>query len=298
MEFRQIRYFVAVAEELNFGRAAAELGIGQPGVSQQVARLERELGARLFDRSSRAVRLTEAGQRFLPKARAVLVACDTAKAAVANEEGAPQVLRIGSSTGLGDRLEMVLDVMRKRFPMVEIELVTASTRTRLERVRAGQLDASFVRGTHAMQGLEFIPVWEDSLVAAIPANHPLARRPDIELRALADLPLRLVRRSENQPLVDTIMSSCADAGFEPTFGPRSQALQETLAAIGTGPPSWTLVYAAHARMMRSTLVTFVPLAAPGLVMSTALAVPISATSGPLAPLLKACAEASRIDHYL
>lgn len=295
MEIRQIRYFVAVAEELNFGRAATELGIGQPGVSQQVARLERELGAPLFDRSSRAVRLTEAGQRFLPEARAVLAACDRAKAAV-TDAGTQRVLRVGSSTGLGDRLDKVLQVMQRRFPQIAIELASAATRTRLDRVRSGQLDAAFVRGSHTQQGLELIPVWEDELVVALPANHPLAERSEIELRDLAGLPLRLVPRSQNQPLVDLVMFSCAEAGFEPILGPRSQALQDTLAAIGSGAPSWTLVYAAQARTMRLSLVRFVPLAAPGLVMSTALAVSADATSGMLAPLLKACAEVSRTDH--
>ena len=79
MELRQIQYFVTVAEVLNFGRAAEQLGIGQPGVSQQIARLERELDVLLFDRSARTIRLTEAGQRFLPAARAVLASVEAAK---------------------------------------------------------------------------------------------------------------------------------------------------------------------------------------------------------------------------
>jgi DNA-binding transcriptional LysR family regulator len=87
MELRQIQYFVTVAEILNFGRAAEQLGMGQPGVSQQIARLERELGVPLFDRSARAIRLTEAGQRFLPAARAVLASVETARAAATGQPG-------------------------------------------------------------------------------------------------------------------------------------------------------------------------------------------------------------------
>jgi DNA-binding transcriptional LysR family regulator len=296
MEIRQIRYVVAVAEQLNFGRAAAELGIGQPGVSQQVARLERELGVTLFDRSSRAVRLTEAGRRFLPEARAVLAACDRARAAALSGVGTERVLRVGSSTGLGDRLDAVLAVMQQRFPETAVELVSASTSTKLDRVRSGQLDASFVRGIDAAPGLEIIPIWEDALVVALSADHPLAARPEIELRELASVPLRIVSRSRNQPLVDMVMSSCGRAGFEPILGPRSQALQDTLAAIGSGTPAWTLVYAAQARTMRPSRVRFVPLAAPGLVMTTALAVSADATSGFLAPLLTACSEVALTDH--
>jgi len=109
MELRQLEYFVAVAEQMHFGRAAVTLSIGQPAVSQQVARLERELGARLFDRSSRTLRLTAVGSRFLPEARTVLAAAERARGVVADPvAGSSRILRLGSSTGLGDRLGRVL----------------------------------------------------------------------------------------------------------------------------------------------------------------------------------------------
>ncbi|HEY3715028.1 MAG TPA: LysR family transcriptional regulator [Jatrophihabitantaceae bacterium] len=103
MELRQLEYFAEVAELLNFGRAAERLHVGQPAVSQQIQRLERELGQPLFDRSARTVRLTEAGQRLLPEARAVLAAVERARAAA---QGGPASgpLRLGTSTGLGERL--------------------------------------------------------------------------------------------------------------------------------------------------------------------------------------------------
>jgi DNA-binding transcriptional LysR family regulator len=281
-----------VAEQLNFGRAAEQLDVGQPGVSQQVARLERELRVVLFDRSSRTVRLTEAGQRFLPEARAVLVAAERARRSVAEPDHGPRI-RLGTSTGLGVRLDGVLAALRSVAPELDVRLISAATRIRLDRVRAGQLDAAFVRGIEATPGLEIIPVWQDELVAVLPASHPLAAVPEVELSQLAAMPLRIVSRSKNQPLADLVMSACATAGFEPLLGPPVQTLQDTLAAIGTGPPAWTVLYSAHAQTLKSTRVAFRPFKSPGLAMTTALAVPAEATSRSLAPLLRACTETAR-----
>jgi DNA-binding transcriptional LysR family regulator len=297
VELRQIQYFIAVAERLNFGRAAEQLGVGQPAVSQQVARLERELGTVLFDRSSRVVRLTEAGQRFLPQARNVLVAVEAARSSATGSDPGlrAQLIKLGTSTGLGVRLEIVLEALKRATPDVDVQLVSAPAQVRLERVRAGQLDATFVRGIFSAPGLEFIPVWQDELVVVLPASHELARCREVELSQLEAVPLRLVSRRLNQPLVDLVVGNCARAGFEPLLRPGSHTLQDTLAEIGTGPPTWTVLYAAHAQILNSKRVAFRPVAAPGLIMTTALAVPSGATTGFLAPLLRACAEAARTD---
>lgn len=168
MELRQLVYFVTVAEELHFGRAAERLHIVQSAVSQQIRRLERELGAELFDRSPRHVRLTGAGERLLPEARTVLAAVDRARAAVAPAE----VLRLGTSTGLGAHLDRVLAGFAERKPAVQVELVSLPARERLARVVDGRLDAAFVRGAEPLAGVRVLPLWPDPLVAALPAGHP------------------------------------------------------------------------------------------------------------------------------
>ncbi|WP_405069147.1 LysR family transcriptional regulator [Kribbella sp. NBC_01510] len=286
MELRQIQYFVTVAEVLNFGRAAEQLGMGQPGVSQQIARLERELGVQLFDRSARAIRLTEAGQRFLPAARAVLVSVDQARAAATGRSG--HAVRLGTSTGLGERLETVVAELAAKG--VQVELVSTSTRARLDRVRGGQLDAAFVRGSNETAGLEFVPVWEDDLLIALPAS--VAPVGDIALKELSALPLRITSRRNNPPLVDLVMTACAAEGFEPVLGPQSNSLQDTHAAIGAGTPSWTVIYESHAQLLREGRVVFRrPL--PRLALTTSLAVPAGTTvGGELAVLLEACRKAS------
>lgn len=286
MEFRQIQYFVTVAEVLNFGRAAEQLGIGQPGVSQQIARLERELGVLLFDRSARAIRLTEAGQRFLPAARAVLTSVEAARSAAT---GTPiRTLRLGTSTGLGERLETVVAELSAQG--LHVELVSTSTRARLDRVRGGQLDAAFVRGVDEAAGLEFLPVWEDDLLIALPKT--TAPDDEIALHDLRELPLRITERRTNPPLVDLVMSACAAAGFEPVIGPRSGSLQDTHAAIGAGSPSWTVIYESHARLLREGRVVF-RRPSPRLALTTSLAVPAGTTiGGDLAVLLAACGKAS------
>jgi DNA-binding transcriptional LysR family regulator len=292
VELRQLEYFVAVAEHLHFGRAAEALTIGQPAVSQQLARLERELGVGLLDRSSRRVRLTPAGSRFLPEARAVLAAVERARLRAV--DAAPRritTLRIGSSAGLGDRLARVLAELEAMEPPVVATLVTAPTRARLERVAAGQLDAAFVRGVSSASGVELIEMWEDRLLVLLPARHELADRDVVPLTELAGLPLRIVARRANPPLVDLVMAACANAGFTPRLADYPEAVQDVLAAVASGPPSWTVLYEAHARMLRSGRVAF-RATDPPLSLMTALAVPEAATTASLAPLLKACATAA------
>ena len=286
MELTQLECFVAVAEELHFGRAAQRLLIGQPSVSQRIARLERELGAALFERTSRSVALTIAGERFLPAAREVLAALERARRSVDSDQTA--VLRLGSSSGLGQRLARVLEALRHSDPPVEARLVNAPTQSRLDQVRAGRLDATFVRGFAASAGLEHLPVWRDRLVVALPANRPEACHEPLPLAALATLPLRIVPRSVNQPLVDLVMASCAAAGMEPIIESRTQRLDDTLAELSAGRPIWTVLYAAHAEQLRTPGVAFRD-TEPRLEQPTYLALRANRPTAGLAPLLRACA---------
>ncbi|GAA0230523.1 LysR family transcriptional regulator [Actinomadura nitritigenes] len=288
MELRQIRYFLAVAEELHFGRAAERLRIVQPTVSQQVRRLEREFGMELFDRTTRSVALTAAGAAFLPHARAILAAEQAAAETMAGlrAERRP-VLRIGTNVGLGARLERVLAALADRAPHITVDLVSAAPAERLQRVRDGELDAAFVRGADRSPGLDLVPVWHDPLVAALPAAHPLAGRDTVAIAGLAALPLRLTTREANPHLVDLVIGACRDAGFEPIMGPVFTTDQDTLAAIATGRPSWTVFYAAQAEILPAPRIAFRPLDPP-LSAQTYLAVRPAASARRLAPLLEAC----------
>ncbi len=303
MELRQLRYFVAVAEELHFGRAAERLMIVQSAVSQQVRRLERELGVELFDRSPRHVRLTGAGECFLPEARKVLAAERSAVAAVAQyATGRDTPLRVGTSSGLGERLDRVLDALAESAPATRLELAAAPTAVRLERVAAGELDAAFVRGVEeGPAGVRLIPVWLDPLLVALPAGHPLARRAALDLAELAGLPLYLTARRNNPPLVDLVVGACRDAGFAPAPGPAATSLPDTLAALGAGAPGWTVLYASHAAQLALGRVAFVPVRGPdgepagGLSLPTALAVRRDASPARLGPLLDACRAVAAAD---
>ncbi|MBO1334183.1 LysR family transcriptional regulator [Streptomyces sp. VRA16 Mangrove soil] len=295
MELRQVKYFVAVAEELHFGRAAERLHIVQPTVSQQVRRLEREFGLELFDRTSRSVRLTGAGRAFLPHARAILAAERAAAEAMDGVRAEQETtLRVGTNVGLGLRLDGVLTVLSERAPQLLVELVSGPGATRLQQVRDGELDATFLRGPDAdpdpAPGLELLPLWRDVLVAALPAAHPLAGRDRVDLADLAELPLRIAPRAAHPALVDAVLDACRAAGFEPVMGPAFTTDQDTLAAIAAGRPSWTVYFAAQAAVQPAHRIAFRPFAdrdtAPGL--RTYLAVRPGPPSRRLAALLDAC----------
>lgn len=298
MELRQVRYFVMVAQELHFGRAAERLHIVQSAVSQQVRRLERELQAELFDRSARQVRLTAVGAQFLPAARALLAAEEHARAVVAElAAGRARTLRLGTSTGLGAHLDRVLDALAVIAPEVGVELVAARARARLDQVASGGLDAAFLRGEPdggGRDGLSFVPLWQDPLVAVLPARHPLAASPgSLALAELAAVPLVLTERRNNRALVDLVVNACHGAGFAPVPGPTYGSLDDTLTAIGApvGPPDglWTVVYASHARRLSTPRVAFRPFRNPGMELTTYLALRRTDPPAGLEQLLRACA---------
>ncbi|MFI1252452.1 LysR family transcriptional regulator [Streptomyces netropsis] len=289
MEIRQLQYFLTVAEELHFGRAAERLHIVQSAVSQQVRRLERELDVPLFDRTTRSVRLTEAGRRLLPHAREVLAARSRARAAI-DELRAERAgtLRLGSSSGLGVRLDTILAEFARLAPGAQLELVTGATDDRLKRVRSGELDATLLRGERTEPELEMLPLWHDPLMVALPARHDLAVRGVIDMADLAALPLRLSSRSRNPALHELVTRSCRAAGFEPQFGAEFTTAQDTLAGIGFGKPSWTVFYAPHADQLPVPGVVFRPLRDPAPAMRTYLAVRPDPPRAELRALIEAC----------
>jgi DNA-binding transcriptional LysR family regulator len=290
VEIRQLRYFVTVADAGTFVHAAERLHIGQPAVSQQVGRLERELGVRLFERTTRHVRLTPAGKRLLPEARAVLAAADRVRTVAAEEAtGSGAVLRIGSSHGLGDRLYEVLDELATAAPGLSVRLVRSRQEDRLAAVRAGELDAAFVRVVESAPGLELVPVWREPMVVALPERHPLAAHDTVRLDQLGELPVRLAPERNNPPFHRMITTALRTAGVDPPAGPPFTTLQDTLAEIGTGPPSWTVFY--H----RSELPVVRRVALrrlEGLTVLTSLAAPPGVPSPQVRQLLRACARAS------
>ncbi|NDU73209.1 LysR family transcriptional regulator [Actinomadura sp. DSM 109109] len=280
MELRQLEYFVAVAEEGGFGRAAERLSIVQSAVSRQVRRLERELGVPLFDRSTRRVRLSGAGERLLPEARAVLAALHRTREVAADIRGGTDgVLRLGTVHGPGDRLYRVLSELAAVAPGLQVRPRHVPAPERLSAVRSGELDAALVRALDRAPGLELLPVWTDPLYAALPAGHPLARRDELGIADLADLPLRLAPRAGNPPFHDLVTEACRAAGVSPPPGPPFTTFQETLADIGAGAASWTVFYEVaglpelpHVAVRRLG----------GLSLTTSLAVP----PGPPAPALR------------
>ncbi|MBP2579848.1 DNA-binding transcriptional LysR family regulator [Streptomyces sp. PvR006] len=244
MELRQLRYFVTVAEEGGFGRAAERLSIVPSAVSQQIARLERAWGVVLFDRTTRRVRLSSAGERMLPEARAVLAAADrTARVAVDIAAGEDGILRLGIVHGPEDRLNRILAGLTAGAPLLQVRLRSLPVAERLAAVRSGELEAALVRAVGSAAGLTLLPLWRDPLHVAVPASHPLAAEPVLRLPQLASLPLRLAPREDNAPFHDLILGACRAAGAVPPAGPPFTGLQATLTAIGTAPTaSWTVFY--------------------------------------------------------
>ncbi len=242
MELRQLRYFIAVAEELHFRRAAARLHISQPPLSQQIARLEEELGCRLLSRTRRRVELTAAGEAFLRDARAMLdeldVAVATARRIEAGQAGLLRVNFVGSA--LLSIVPGIIQRFRRGRPNVEIELRERSTLEQLRALSGGLVDVGLVRppiDTDDVLAAEV--VMRERTVAAIPSGHPLARRARISLRSLAAEPLVLFPREQAPGFHDLLTGRLAATGTSPhvvQYAPEMTTIIGLVAAgIGVSP---------------------------------------------------------------
>lgn len=191
IELRHLRYFVAVAEELHFGRAALRLNISQPPLSQQIIQLETETGARLFNRTNRSVQLTAAGQQLLCDARAILLQVEQASDRAARlHRGEEGELRIGftSSAPFTAVVSDALFRFRQRWPQVHIKMQEINTRQQLAPLHAGQLDLGVMRNTPLPADLRHQLLLSEPLYALVHKAHPLADAEKITVTALAAEP--------------------------------------------------------------------------------------------------------------
>ncbi|MFB7722429.1 LysR family transcriptional regulator [Nocardia sp. NPDC058058] len=208
MELRQLRYFLVAAEELHLGRAAARMHITQPAFTQQIRRLERELGVLLLDVTSHKITLTPAGVAFAGEARETLErateAMDTARRASRGEIGS---LSIGFGAAAAHRvLPGFLRTFRERYPDVTPVLDEMWTAHQVQALIRRQLHIGFVLGPVPDPKLRSAQVGEESFVALLPPQHPLAAEPEVPLRALLAEPIALFRRELNPGLHDRLLA--------------------------------------------------------------------------------------------
>ncbi|MFZ5956907.1 LysR substrate-binding domain-containing protein [Pseudomonas sp. QL9] len=234
MELRHLRYFIAVAEELHFGRAAEALGISQPPLSQQIQALEEEIGARLLERTNRRVALTEAGRLFLDEARQVLAQVDRAVLLARRaHQGELGELRIGftASAPFTSTIPRSIHAFRQAYPEVHLDLQEMSSRQVVEALLEERLHVGVIRSFALPESLEAVELFSEPLVAILRADHPLAAESveGLEMAALADEPFVFFPRSYGTGLYDQLQALARQAGFTPRI---AQEAGEAMTIIG------------------------------------------------------------------
>ncbi|MFD8924463.1 LysR family transcriptional regulator [Streptomyces mirabilis] len=250
MELRQLEYAVAVAEELHFGRAAARMHVTQQSVSEQIRRLERELGAPLFTRTSRRVALTEVGEAFLPEARSAIAAVrhalDVGRRAAT---GTVDELRLGYAEDLGPRLfQLAVPALHARFPAIRLTPRPMTTTAQLSELSDRRLDLGFCWTAQHPPELASLLVAREPLVVALSAGHPLAASDTIDPVQLSHQPLVIVEREVNPWLHDHFVSQLESRGATVTVHREISSLDRLLPLVLTGSAiGLTITSAAAAR---------------------------------------------------
>jgi DNA-binding transcriptional LysR family regulator len=236
MELRHLRYFVAVAEQLNFRRAAEKLHMAQPPLSAQIKSLEQELGVRLFERTTRSVRLTHAGTVFLEESRAVLAASMQAEQRARDaEHGLAGTLRIGIIAPVANAwLAGILRGFRQQFPGVQLSLFELTSTEQLRRLRMQELDAGLLRPPVSFPELDFKLVGKSQQVLAVPAGHRLARKRHFEWSDFHNEDLVLIHPTAQHGFYDPFFAECAKAGAKPRPAQYANDVQTKMWLISAG----------------------------------------------------------------
>ncbi|WP_329007157.1 LysR family transcriptional regulator [Pseudomonas aeruginosa] len=234
MELRHLRYFIAVAEELHFGRAAERLGISQPPLSQQIQALEEEIGARLFERTNRRVELTDAGRLFLDESRQVLAQVDKAVLLARRAHlGELGELKIGftSSAPFTSTIPSSIHAFRKAYPDVHLDLQEMSSRQVLRALLEESLQVGVIRPLALPDAVHWVELFREPLVAVLRADHPLAAGSEdgLAIAALAEEPFVFFPRSYGTGLYDQVIALTRQAGFSPRI---AQEASEAMTIIG------------------------------------------------------------------
>jgi LysR family transcriptional regulator, hydrogen peroxide-inducible genes activator len=234
MEIHQLRYFCAVAETGSFSRAAEQSHISQPSLSQQILKLEDELGARLFDRLGRSVRLTDLGKTFLPRARSVLRELEAARGDVVEQKTS-----ISGSIFVGViptvapyLLPPLLTSFARKCPQVQVTIIEEITPVLLDRLRAGTLDAAILALPLRGHEFESFPLLTEPLFAVLPKKHKLAARRSVLLRDLRAEPFLLLR--DGHCFRDTAVAACDRARVHPHVVFESGQFSSLLSMVGSG----------------------------------------------------------------
>jgi LysR family hydrogen peroxide-inducible transcriptional activator len=255
MELHQLRYFCAIAETGSFSRAAEQCHVAQPSLSQQILKLEAELGARLFDRLGRTVRLTDLGKTFLPRARAVLRELEAAKGDVRErKDSISGPISVGVIPTVAPYfLPPHLTLFTRQFPQVQLTVVEEITPVLLERLRASTVDVALL--ALPIRGHEFdaLPLLTERLFAVLPRKHQLANRDSVSLKDLRKEPFLLLR--DGHCFRETAVAACDRARVSPQIIFESGQFSSILSMVGTGMgvsivPEMAIEKRTHCRYVR------------------------------------------------
>jgi DNA-binding transcriptional LysR family regulator len=292
MELRQLEIVVALSEELHFGRTAERVHLSQPALTQALSRFEAQLGARLFERTSRRVTLTPAGAALVPRARALLEgagdAADLVGRVARGEQGTVRLGVVGSA--MLDLLPQLVRSVRARHPGIELDIREQIGAAQAEELRQRRLDLGImhVAAGAAPEGLEVVQLRAEPISIALPEDHRLAGRATLGLGELRDEPLVLVRPEREADTSGLYLGACADAGFAARVGPQVTSLQAQLGLVAAGL-GWAFVSRSVIESLGRRGVVFVALRGTAARLPIALAWPERGLTAP-AGLVRATAE--------
>lgn len=236
MDIKQLRYFIAVAEELSFVRAANRLHMSQPPLSQQIKALEDEIGVQLLHRTKRDVSLTDAGKRLLTDGRAIVEQVRlAAEAAVRTATGEVGALRIGMvNSALFHVMPLILERMREHYPAVQIEISDIGSQDQIRAIEEGGMDIGVIHAAATGSGIEKHAIFSEPFSVVLPVGHPMAGKPDLTLSDLSDELFIAFSRQLSPSLFDAFIASCLEAGFSPKIRHHARQVSSIMQMVHCG----------------------------------------------------------------